>query len=205
MVLKLHDSEIEITSCPNDLNQFLSQYINKNTSLEFASKPIRTIKPSDGKTLRYSILSQFDENFRFSGLVYVGQREVAFLNTNQEFGLNYLGSEDATTCHIIVLQNSRTKLTALAHLDSVKSKGLDCVCKKLCLENSNDEIVVHVFGGYEDENQTSEELSLKLFKYLIRSEFHFALGYCVIGAVLPTCLIRQINGVWKFFCYSDFM
>ena len=49
MVLKLRDSEIEITSCPNDLNQFLSQYINKNISLEFASKSIRTIKPSDGK------------------------------------------------------------------------------------------------------------------------------------------------------------
>ena len=114
-------------------------------------------------------------------MVYVGQREVAFLDSNQDFGLNYLGSEDATTCHIIVLQNSRTKLTALAHLDSVKSKGLDRVCKKLCSENSNDEIIVHVFGGYEDENQTSEELSLKFFKYLIRSDFHFALGYCVIG------------------------
>ena len=52
MVLKLRDSEIEITSCPNDLNQFLSQYINKNISLEFASKSIRTIKPSDGKTFK---------------------------------------------------------------------------------------------------------------------------------------------------------
>ena len=129
--------------------------------------------------------------FRFLGLVYVGQREVAYLNPNQDFGLNFLGSEDATTCHIIVLQNLRTKFTALAHLDDVKSKGLDRVCQKLCSENSSDEIVVHVFGGYEDENQTSEELSLKLFKYLIRSDFHFGLGDCVIGAVLPTLDVQK--------------
>ena len=59
MVLKLRDPEIEITSCPNDLNQFLSQYINKNISLEFASKSIRTLKPSDGKTFNRRLKVKF--------------------------------------------------------------------------------------------------------------------------------------------------
>ena len=48
--------------------------------------------------------------------MYVGQREVAILSSNQTNGLKYLGSEDATTCHIIILSNVQTEKTALAHL-----------------------------------------------------------------------------------------
>jgi len=108
------------------------------------------------------------------------------MSPEQKSGLKFLGSEDATTCHIIVIINQKSRLTALAHLDSVSKKGLDRMCHKLLLSNNDDkkddELIINIFGGYEDENDISEELSTDLLKYLIRSEYNFALDYCVIGA-----------------------
>lgn len=167
MVLKLANSRDigNIESVPSLLDDFLNQYINKTHSLEFAEQENKLVHPQDG-------------------LIYVGQREVAVMSPEQKSGLKFLGSEDATTCHIIVIINQKSRLTALAHLDSVSKKGLDRMCDKLLLSNNDkkDELIINIFGGYEDENDISEELSTDLLKYLIRSEYNFALDYCVIGA-----------------------
>ena len=117
----------------------------------------------------------------FLGLIYVGQREVVLMSPEHKSGLKFLGSEDATTCHIIVIINQQTRLTALAHLDSVSKKGLDRICHKLS-PDKKDELIINIFGGYEDENDISEELSTDLLRHLIRSEYNFALDYCVIGS-----------------------
>ena len=47
--------------------------------------------------------------------VYVAQREVAVAGT--EDAVELLGSEDATTCHIVILRDTNTGTTGLAHLD----------------------------------------------------------------------------------------
>ena len=54
----------------------------------------------------------------FSGVVYVAQREAGIMNPKAPHGLKYVGSEDATTCHIIVIRNQNSGKTALAHLGS---------------------------------------------------------------------------------------
>ena len=88
-------------------------------------------------------------------------------------GLRYVGSEDATTCHIVVIRNKNSGKTALAHLDDVCPNALDHVTKQVCggSKNGQGKIEIHIFGGYEDEKDTSEDLSLRLIRYLIRSQF----------------------------------
>lgn len=93
---------------------------------------------------------------------------MAIIDATKKHGLYHLGSEDATTCHIIVIKNPNNGKTALAHLDDVRNEALDKVIKQLEAEN---EAIIHIFGGYEDEKGTSEELSVNLLKYLIRSPF----------------------------------
>ena len=39
--------------------------------------------------------------------------------------VNYFGSEDATTCHVLVLRHRSTGATALAHIDQVNPDQLD--------------------------------------------------------------------------------
>ena len=134
--------------------------------------------------LTFHCLALLISKILISDVIYVGQREVAILNPGQNFGLRYIGSEDATTCHIITMRNPQSGKCALAHLDHVPSKGLDHIAHKL-QDNSDaasEELEFHIFGGYQDEQDISEELSLQLISYLIKSQFKFMLGYCVTGS-----------------------
>ena len=58
--------------------------------------------------------------------VYVGQREMAVASAGDAAGVGLLGSEDATTCHVLVLRDtaSRARLTGLAHVDSEDAEQL---------------------------------------------------------------------------------
>lgn len=166
MVLKVLDFG-EITEAPRNLKSFLDTYIKASS---FTSIPVRTVQVEDGNIFIYFIKCIWNAKINLlwhpPGLVYVGQREVAFLNPTST--LNVLGSEDATTCHIVVMRNPDSGLTCLAHLDQVRAKGLDLVVEKLQSPNG---VEIHVFGGYEDENDTSEDLSLDLLQYLVKSVF----------------------------------
>ena len=86
---------------------------------------------------------------------------------------------------IFDFKDTQSHVYYLIFIDSVPTKGLDHICQKLS-PNKDQELVIHIFGGYEDENETSEELSLDLFKYLVRSKFKFSLDFCVIGAFNTT-------------------
>ena len=57
--------------------------------------------------------------------VYVGQREVAV--AGPEDRVEMLGSEDATTCHIVILRDSNTNTTGLAHLDTDEPEQFLCL------------------------------------------------------------------------------
>ena len=50
--------------------------------------------------------------------VYVGQREMAVASAEDAAGVQLLGSEDATTCHVVVLRDVAAGVTGLAHIDS---------------------------------------------------------------------------------------
>ena len=57
--------------------------------------------------------------------VYVGQREVAVAGPNDR--VEMLGSEDATTCHIVILRDNNTNTTGLAHLDTDEPDQFLCL------------------------------------------------------------------------------
>jgi len=57
--------------------------------------------------------------------VYVGQREVAVAGPDDR--VEMLGSEDATTCHIVILRDSNTNTTGLAHLDTDEPDQFLCL------------------------------------------------------------------------------
>lgn len=56
-----------------------------------------------------------------SRTIYVHQREFAVLNKNDPHGFHLLGSDDATTCHIFILDCPHA--SALAHLDGHETRN----------------------------------------------------------------------------------
>lgn len=69
--------------------------------------------------------------------IYVSQREFAVLSHNDPHGFHLLGSDDATTCHILVLETPSA--VALAHLDGCEtSESIEAMLKEL-KEYSNGE------------------------------------------------------------------
>jgi hypothetical protein len=107
------------------------------------------------------------------------------MSPDRDHGLKYLGSEDATTCHLITLSHSTSKMVAVSHLDRVCKGALDKLVTQLIMSGQDhpdtvqdsreaaDDVTISIFGGYEDENDTSEELSLDLIRYLIKSHFRY--------------------------------
>eukprot|EP00095_Tigriopus_kingsejongensis_P002487 maker-scaffold64_size435223-snap-gene-2.23 protein:Tk02487 transcript:maker-scaffold64_size435223-snap-gene-2.23-mRNA-1 annotation:"protein n-terminal asparagine amidohydrolase" len=126
------------------------------------------------------------------GVLYVNQSEFAMSHPGDP-NVSILGSEDATTCHILVLRESRTHVTALAHMDS--GHGVSRMVDKLARISNNRtketnnkqlRLEVSLIGGYEDEAGTSEGLTLKLLGDFVDSEVHFTLKLCVIGSLNTT-------------------
>ena len=66
----------------------------------------------------------------FAQTIYVGQREFAVLSRNDPHGFHLVGSDDATTCHILVLDNGSA--VALAHLDGCETRAsVEAMLKEL--------------------------------------------------------------------------
>lgn len=155
MVLSLLNSPDvgNIDKIPDDLETFLRQYIKSEVSSNFLKQDKVSVKSCHG-------------------LVYVGQREVAVIDPtiqSKTHSLIYLGSEDATTCHIIVLKNSASGKAALAHLDQVCSKSIEKIASQLG-SGTETGVEIHIFGGYEDEREISQELSIELLRFLVKSK-----------------------------------
>ena len=54
--------------------------------------------------------------------LYVGKREMPVIAPGDN--MNMIGSEDATTCHIVIIRDKHTGVTGLAHLDTHQSEDL---------------------------------------------------------------------------------
>uniref|UniRef100_H9G882 Uncharacterized protein n=1 Tax=Anolis carolinensis TaxID=28377 RepID=H9G882_ANOCA len=101
------------------------------------------------------------------GLLYVQQREFA-ATTPRDGSVSILGSDDATTCHIVVIRHTGSGATCLTHCD-----GSDTEMEVLLMMNaikmlsSNTEcgrLEVHLVGGFNDDRHLSQQLTNQLLK-----------------------------------------
>ena len=104
MVLIIDGQEVTTSLCARSLHD--SFQLLKANSLSLLSRPQRLVSAEER-------------------CVYVGQREVAV--AGREERVEMLGSEDATTCHIVVLRDSTTATTGLAHLDTEEPEQFLCL------------------------------------------------------------------------------
>ncbi|KYO30556.1 protein N-terminal asparagine amidohydrolase isoform X1 [Alligator mississippiensis] len=117
------------------------------------------------------------------GLLYVQQREFA-VTTPADGSVSVLGSEDATTCHLVVLRHTGSGATCLTHFDgsdteaevllimsSVKSLSSNAECGRL---------EVHLVGGFNDDRHLSQKLTNQLLRAfdLQQDDVHL-MTYCV--------------------------
>lgn len=151
MVLFIDQNVVE--SVPKTLQEFLNHYPSLyNRSKNFALLPVQPVDPC------------------FS--LYVGQGEFAVVPKCDKI-LKVIGSDDATTCHIIILKDSYGNV-AVAHFDGngQEYESLQTMTTELQTFNGSFQEPVEVFvvGGYRSDSEnisnTSESLSLKILKYL---------------------------------------
>jgi len=122
--------------------------------------------------------------------VYVGQKEAAVVAPGDS--MRILGSEDATTCHIVILRDSHTGVTGIAHLDNDEPgdfrllerevrdrKGVKVATREL----EDMEYDVSILGGYSDEEEISQDITEMLLVVMQGLKARFSLRLACIGTV----------------------
>ncbi|XP_054390661.1 protein N-terminal asparagine amidohydrolase isoform X2 [Pongo pygmaeus] len=116
------------------------------------------------------------------GLLYVQQRELA-VTSPKDGSISILGSDDATTCHIVVLRHTGNGATCLTHCDGTDTKAevplIMNSIKSFSDHAQCGRLEVHLVGGFSDDRQLSQKLTHQLLKLNDReeNENHFPIIY----------------------------
>ncbi|XP_042294342.1 protein N-terminal asparagine amidohydrolase isoform X2 [Sceloporus undulatus] len=124
------------------------------------------------------------------GLLYVQQREFA-ATTPKDGSVSILGSDDATTCHLVVIRHTGSGATCLTHCD-----GSDTEMEVLLMMNAvkvlspNIEcgrLEVHLVGGFSDDRHLSQQLTNQLLRAFdcLQDNIHLV-TFCVTGVNVKT-------------------
>uniref|UniRef100_A0A2K5NNC5 Protein N-terminal asparagine amidohydrolase n=1 Tax=Cercocebus atys TaxID=9531 RepID=A0A2K5NNC5_CERAT len=110
------------------------------------------------------------------GLLCVQRRELA-VTSPKNGSISILGSDDATTCHIVVLRQTGNGATCLTHCDGTDTKAEFPLIMN-SIKSFSDHVQcgrlkVHLVGGFRDDRQ----LSQKLTHQLLKNENHFPIIY----------------------------
>ncbi|KAM5198991.1 protein N-terminal asparagine amidohydrolase isoform 2-T2 [Hipposideros larvatus] len=107
------------------------------------------------------------------GLLYVQQRELA-VTSPKDGSISILGSDDATTCHIVVLRHTGNGATCLTHCDGTDTKAevpmIMNSIKSFSDHAQCGRLEVHLVGGFSDERQLSQKLTHQLLSEFDRQE-----------------------------------
>ncbi|XP_053411221.1 protein N-terminal asparagine amidohydrolase isoform X2 [Nycticebus coucang] len=116
------------------------------------------------------------------GLLYVQQRELA-VTSPKDGSISILGSDDATTCHIVVLRHTGNGATCLTHCDGSNTKAevplIMNSIKSFSDHTQCGRLELHLVGGFSDDRQLSQKLTHQLLKLNDReeNENHFPVIY----------------------------
>nr|XP_025858753.1 protein N-terminal asparagine amidohydrolase [Vulpes vulpes] len=107
------------------------------------------------------------------GLLYVQQRELA-VTSPKDGSISILGSDDATTCHIVVLRHTGNGATCLTHCDGTDTKAevplIMSSIKSFSDHAQGGRLEVHLVGGFSDDRQLSQKLTHQLLSEFDRQE-----------------------------------
>ena len=97
------------------------------------------------------------------GCLYVGQREIATVRADDPF-IQIVGSDDATTCHIVLIVDAVNKHCSLCHFDGTDvENGVLAMIKSLKDLGATDQFFLYIVGGFDDNRNLSIDLTLELF------------------------------------------
>ncbi|CAF3984427.1 unnamed protein product [Adineta steineri] len=120
-----------------------------------------------------------------SKTIYVHQREFAVLAKNDPNGFYLIGSDDATTCHILVLDNQYA--VGLMHLDGGDtSQSIELMLqemKQYAPENVNYD--VYLVGGFLDSSDRQYSLTLSNEVLNLFSKMPNISFYLKLAAITP--------------------
>ncbi|KAG8513484.1 Protein N-terminal asparagine amidohydrolase, partial [Galemys pyrenaicus] len=107
------------------------------------------------------------------GLLYVQQRELA-VTSPKDGSISILGSDDATTCHIVVLRHTGNGATCLTHCDGTDTKAevplIMSSIKSFSDHAQCGRLEVHLVGGFSDDRHLSQKLTHQLLNEFDRQE-----------------------------------
>lgn len=135
----------------------------KDIADAFCKKPIQTI----GK-----------------GVLYVMQREYASV-TPEDGNVTLMGSDDATTCHIVVLRNTASGVTSLGHFDGHDtSNGIKNMIESVTRgsRTGSGKIELNLFGGFLDDRRDSDKLTTSILEIIQNQQMPIHLtSACITG------------------------
>uniref|UniRef100_A0A8D1ZAU2 N-terminal asparagine amidase n=1 Tax=Sus scrofa TaxID=9823 RepID=A0A8D1ZAU2_PIG len=131
------------------------------------------------------------------GLLYVQQRELA-VTSPKDGSVCILGSDDATTCHIVVLRHTGNGATCLTHCDGTDTKAevslIMSSIKSFSDHTQRGRLEVHLVGGFSDDRQLSQKLTHQLLSEFDRQEDDIHLvTLCVTAVNVKTAEIYRAS------------
>ncbi|ANM62040.1 Protein N-terminal asparagine amidohydrolase [Arabidopsis thaliana x Arabidopsis arenosa] len=120
--------------------------------VDVMSHPVITLASDSFKNLEEKNVS-FDESDSESSTkdryVYIFQREFAVVNPAL---VDFVGTDEATTCVGLVIRNRKSGMTSVAHMDSpeIVDLGISQMLLLVLQDDVDAELDVHMVGGYED-------------------------------------------------------
>ncbi|XP_015194400.1 protein N-terminal asparagine amidohydrolase-like isoform X2 [Lepisosteus oculatus] len=116
-------------------------------------------------------------------LLYVSQREYATIDLCKG-PVTRIGSDEATTCHIIVLHCPGTGKVSLAHIDGSKVgvgvKFMVEEMKKQCKDFSHS-LDLYMAGGFIDERGISHDNTMKLLREFMKQDCQIELQLACVS------------------------
>nr|CAB3264466.1 protein N-terminal asparagine amidohydrolase [Phallusia mammillata] len=115
--------------------------------------------------------------------LFIGQREIGSTGVFDE-NIKMLGTDMMTTCHAAVLRCPVTGATSLGHFDGSSTKtgilemilavhSISLVTNPELANCQERQLELHLVGGFNDDRQLSEDLSISLLNEFHRLEVEF--------------------------------
>ncbi|KAF7386720.1 hypothetical protein HZH68_012374 [Vespula germanica] len=123
------------------------------------------------------------------GLLYVQQREMAATLPHDK-NVSILGSDDMTTCIIVVVRHSGSGAAALAHLDGAGTEDAAAAMvqrvTELAIGFPEGRLELQLVGGYSDPRNYSEELFYNILSAFHKQPVEIDLTLCCVGELNTT-------------------